>query len=402
MNPNREIKIGIVATLIGPYEVLGREGLIGAALAVAEFGGKVAGREIKLVVRGSNAIADSAVDAVQVLIDKEQVDFVVGPLSGNEGLAVRDFTRRHPERAFLNGASAAQDVTLRNTSPNFFNFATHAVQNMAGLGTYVYEQLGYRRMVTLGEDYSYPHSLIGGFMIDFCRAGGKIAERFWVPLGTHDYTDVFAALPKDIDAVLVGVTGSDAIEFFRQYTEAGLDFPMVGGSSTVDPFVLNASRPLPEILVGTPSAGPVTEDNPNPRWQALVRAYRQKVTKGSTSLGVPGYGFYLNMRAALLAIEKINGDLGKDHAHFKTALASLEFESPTGLIKLDHNRQAIADIFINVLDQRADGSFYNRLVKTTPQVNSTLGIPESEYLTLGSLTRNTDIQGWIDKLNVSG
>ena len=68
---------------------------------------------------------------------------------------------------------------------------------MAGLGTYVYEKLGYRRMVTLAEDYSYPHSMVGGFNIEFYRAGGKIVQRFWVPLGKRDYRGFFTSMPQE-------------------------------------------------------------------------------------------------------------------------------------------------------------------------------------------------------------
>ena len=65
MAANTGIRIGVVATLIGPFEVLGHEGLAGVELAVNEFGGQVAGKPIEVVIRGSNAIPDSAVDAVQ-------------------------------------------------------------------------------------------------------------------------------------------------------------------------------------------------------------------------------------------------------------------------------------------------------------------------------------------------
>src|SRR3954449_10316007 len=69
MAANHAIKIGVVATLIGPYEVMGREALAGVQMAVDEFGGQVAGKRIEVAIRGSNAIPDSAVDAVQSLLD---------------------------------------------------------------------------------------------------------------------------------------------------------------------------------------------------------------------------------------------------------------------------------------------------------------------------------------------
>src|SRR5262249_1760578 len=181
----QEIRIGVLATLLGPFKAMGEDGIRGVELAIGEFGGEVAGLPVNLIVEGTNAIPDNAQLGAQKLLDKHQVDFIVGPLSGNEGLAVRDLARTRPERAFLNGTAATQDITLRNAAPNFFHFGTNGVQWMAGLGTYAYEELGFRQVVTLGEDYSYPHGQVGGFMIEFCRAGGQVIAKFWVPLGTN-------------------------------------------------------------------------------------------------------------------------------------------------------------------------------------------------------------------------
>ena len=399
MTTDAEIKIGVVATLIGPIGELGREAVVGVKMAIDEFGGSVAGKPIRLSVESSNAIPDSAVDAVQLLLN-HGVDFVIGPLSGNEGLAVRDYARTRPDKAFINGCSAAQDMTLRNPAPNFFNFATDAVQNMAGLGTYAYHTMGYRRMVTLAEDYSYPHGLVGGFMIEFCRAGGKIEGRYWVHLGQQEFSEFFAAVPRDIDAILVCLTGNDAVQFIRQYAEAGLTISVVGGASTFESAALYASGEAAAALVGTPSASPISESNPDPKWQAFLSAYRSKSPRGASAPSFPTYGYYVNTRAALLALDAVGGDLSAGQENFQAALAGLEFESPTGVVRLDHNRQVIANVFINVLDQRDDGTVYNRLVETTPGVNQTLGIPEEQYLALGSLGRDTDVEAWLQHMRL--
>ncbi len=402
MAGNAGIKIGLVTTLAGPTEALGRDAIVGAQLALDEFGGRVADKTVKFLVAGSNAIPDSAVDAARDLLDRDQCDFVIGPLSGNEGLAVRDFAATRPERAFLNGCAAAQDITLRTAAPNFFNFSPNAVQDMAGLGEYVYQALGYRRMVTLAEDYSYPYGLIGGFMIEFCRFGGKIVKRFWVPLGKKSFKDFFASVPRDVDAILVCLTGTDAIEFIREYAEAQVDIPLVGGSSTFEPAALKGSGSLAAPLVGTPSASAVSEDNPDPRWQTFLRAYREQSAHGAAAPSLPTYGYYLNTKAALLVLEAIGGEFTAGQANFKAGLTKLEFESPTGTVRLDHNRQAIIDTFVSVLDRHDDGTFFNRMVKRTPQVNQTLGIPESDYLLLGPLNRDTDVETWLGKLKTRG
>ncbi len=216
------IKIGLLATLLGPFKVMGEEGVRGATLALAEFGHEVGGVPVELVVEGTNAVPQTAVDSAYLLFARKNIDFLVGPLSGNEGLAIRDYAKTVPDRVFINGTAASQDITLRNPADNFFSFSMHGVQWMAGLGTYAYGKLGYRRVVTIGEDYSYPHAQVAGFMLEFCRAGGEIINKVWLPLGTTDFRPFLLALEGEIDAIFVALAGRDAVNFLEQYAQVPL------------------------------------------------------------------------------------------------------------------------------------------------------------------------------------
>ncbi|MFL5706441.1 MAG: ABC transporter substrate-binding protein, partial [Ktedonobacteraceae bacterium] len=69
-------------------------------------------------------------------------------------------------------------------------------------------------------------------------------------------------------------------------------------------------------------------------------------------------------------------------------LSTLQFDTPTGPIKLDQNRQAIANNFVTVVDKQAGGTLYNKFVQTVPNVNQTLGVPETQYLQLGEFNRD--------------
>ncbi|MEP7284727.1 MAG: ABC transporter substrate-binding protein [Chloroflexota bacterium] len=381
-----QIKIGVLTILVGPFTDMGKDGLRGVKQAVAEFGGAIGDKPIILTVESTNAVPDAASDAAQTLIEQQHVDFIVGPLSGNEGIAVREYAKTQPHKVFLNGNAGAQDITLRNSAPNFFSFSTNGVQWMAGLGTYAYQTLGYRRVVTLAENYSYPHGQVGGFMIEFCRAGGRVAKKFWVALGTSDFSEIIAALPKDIDAIFTALAGGDAVKFLAQYAQAGKTAPVLAGTSTADQTILNVKGKLSEQVIGVVSAGPTADDNPAPAWQNFVTAYRNSSSDALPFPSLVAYNYYVNTKAALLALRDADCDLSNDQVRFKQALTNLEFESPTGPIKLDHNRQAIGNIFITVVDKQDDGTLYTRLIKTVPNVNQTLGIPEDEYLQLGKLT----------------
>jgi branched-chain amino acid transport system substrate-binding protein len=240
----------------------------------------------------------------------------------------------------------------------------------------------------IAEDYSYPHGQVGGFMIEFTKAGGKVIQKSWVPLGTSNYRPVIADLATDIDAIYVALGGTDAVNFLQQYHELGGKRPLIGGSLTAEEAVLNMRGELADRVIGMASAGPIVDDNPDPNWQAFVTAYRTKFPNAVGSPSLIAHGYYINTKAALLALRSVEGDLSNNQARFKAALGTLEFITPTGPLRLDHNRQAIASIFLKVVDKRPDGTLYNRLVKTVPYVNNTLGMPETEYLKIGPFGRD--------------
>src|SRR6266702_152376 len=111
----------------------------GIELALKQHNYTAGGKKIELIKGSSDASPDSAVNAARTLVDQDGVQILIGPLSGDEGLAVKNYAKPQPQVTFINGTSAAQDTTLRDPAPNFFRFSTDGAQWMAGLGTYAYE-----------------------------------------------------------------------------------------------------------------------------------------------------------------------------------------------------------------------------------------------------------------------
>ena len=70
----------------------------GAELAVKQRGGMVAGRKIEIIKASSDAKPDVAVNATRKLVEQDKVDIMVGPLSGGEGIAVKDYSKTQPQR----------------------------------------------------------------------------------------------------------------------------------------------------------------------------------------------------------------------------------------------------------------------------------------------------------------
>src|SRR5665213_435975 len=78
-----KIKIGVIVTLSGPAAGLGQQARDGFALAVKDLGGKMGGRDVEVVVADDELKPDGAVSKVKGLLERDKVDFVVGPIFSN-------------------------------------------------------------------------------------------------------------------------------------------------------------------------------------------------------------------------------------------------------------------------------------------------------------------------------
>jgi branched-chain amino acid transport system substrate-binding protein len=382
------IKIGLLTTLEGPFAAGGQDAIRGAELAVKQRNGMVAGKKIEMVKASSDTKPDVAVNATRKLVEHDKVNIMVGPLSGSEGIAVKDYSKTQPSITFINGSSAAQATTLVNPSPNFFRFNTDGAQWMVGLGRYAYESKGYKKMMLIAEDYAYPYAQVQGFMTEYCKVGGKVPVKAWVPLGTRDYSSVIAKIPADIDALLVMLGGADAVNFLTQYEQAGGTKPMVGGSITVDQTVLNFKGKRRESLLGTPSAGPIADAYEGAEWRKFVADYKANFRDGFPSPSLFAFVYFVNMKAALDALDAAKGDLSGGQARYREALKTLKLQTPTGVVTLDENRQAIGTTFVTEVAKGPDGSLFNKVVKVIPNVDQRLGMNKADFQKVGLGSRD--------------
>jgi branched-chain amino acid transport system substrate-binding protein len=375
------VKIGLLATLEGPFAAGGADGMRGAELAVKQRNGVVAGRPIQIIKASSDAKPDVAVNATRKLVEQDKVDIMVGPLSGGEGIAVKDYSKTQPQVTFINGGSGAQATTLVNPSPNFFRFNTEGGQWMMGLGKAALAK-GYKKVMIIAEDYAFPYSQVQGFMAEYCRLGGKVPEKAWVPLGGKDYSSVIAKIPKDVDALLVVLGGADAVNFLNQYEAAGGDKPILGGSITVSQDVLNYRGKRRDSLVGTLSAGPYADSYDGADWKAFVADYQKNFPVSAGGFPSPSlfaYVYYVNMKAALDGLAAVNGDLSGNQAKYRETLSKMVLKTPNGDVRLDANRQAIGTTFVTEVVKDAQGNLTTRVNSKVDNVEQLLGMKKEEF-----------------------
>ena len=377
----KPVKIGLLATLEGPFAAGGADGMRGAEMAINERKGMVAGRKIELVKASSDAKPDVAVNATRKLVEQDKVDIMVGPLSGGEGIAVKEYSKTQPNITFINGSSGAQATTLVNPSPNFFRFNTEGAQWMVGLGKAALDK-GYKRVMVIAEDYAFPYSQVQGFMSEYCRLGGKVPVKAWVPLGGKDYASVIARIPKDVDALVVVLGGADAVNFLNQYEAAGGDKPLVGGSITVSQDILNYKGKRRDSLVGTIAGSPIADSYDAPEFKKFVADYQKAYPVSSGAYPSPSLFalvYYINMKAALDGLEAVKGDLSDGQKKYQAALQKMTLKTPVGDVKLDANRQAIGTTFITEVVKDKQGNLFNKVLRKVDGIDQMLGMKKEEF-----------------------
>ena len=381
--PEGALKIGVLTTCGGPFATFEAQSLSGAKYAlIKEAGGKADGTDPQDQVTGatvgdtpvavsygcSDATPDKAVAEARRLVEQVGVQILLGPLSGDEGVAVAEYAKSQPDVTFVNGTSGAQSTTLQVKAPNFFRFGGDGAQWLAGLGTYAYKEKGWRKVAILGEDYSFPYTQAAGFVSEFTSLGGEVTARSWVPLTQTDWSSPVAQLPRDVDGVLLLTGGTNTIAAEKAFIQIGKkpgDF-LLGGAVVMDP----TSFTVGDQLDGLVGASPVPVGSDEAAWQEYLDGFAGEFPDvDAQSLFTALY--YDGMQAILEALEQTGGTLD-DPAAFQQALGALAPTFPRGAVTLDENRNSVQPNYVvQIVSDGGELGF--KLISTIDDVDQTFG-----------------------------
>jgi branched-chain amino acid transport system substrate-binding protein len=346
---SRPFLIGLISDCYGPFGGAHELNLAAAELPLVERGAHplarnpsagispvdVAGWRVQLRV-GCAANTEDVIPAARQLVEETGVGAVVGGIDPTEGMALRQYARLRPDVAFLIQPSAAPELTLDRPAPNVFRFAPDAAQTSAGLGTYAFRRLGWRTAAIVGDDVPYGWEQAAGFIAEFCSLGGKVVRRVW--------GDPPKGIPRS------GVDGYFMSEFLPDYLTAavraaGLDGDLghrllLGAAS----FSYAAQGALGDSARGVVGGSPVPLASSLRSWSRFGAQLKRAFPKLQASFFSAGY--YTSVEAALRGLEAIRGDLSHGTASLMAVLAKLRFTAPTGPVRLNDHRQAIAPNYV--------------------------------------------------------
>jgi branched-chain amino acid transport system substrate-binding protein len=348
------LKIGLIATLSGPPAVLGQQLRNGFSLAVKELGGKLGGLDTEIVVADDELKPDVAVSKVKALIDRDKVEFVVGPIFSNIlGAIEKPVTEANV--ILISPNAGTSTFAGKECNPNFFVTSYQNDQVHEVLGQYAQES-GMKKVIIIVPNYQAGKDAAAGFKHKFT---GDIVDEIYVPLGQLDYSAelsrIAAAKP---DAIFAFLPGGMGVNFVKQFRQAGLADKMVFLSAfTVDESTLPAQQ---DAALGMLAGSNWAPNLDNPQNKAFVDAYLKEYN------AVPAtYAFQAYDAAMLIdsAVKAVKGNL-TDKDALRAALKKADFKSLRGSFKFNNNHYPIQNFYLTKVAKRPDGKFETEIVKT--------------------------------------
>jgi len=368
------IKIGYTAPLTGPAAAVGKDMVNGFQMYVDEVGKRFGDRRVEVIVEDNQGKPDVALTKARKHVESDKVHIMAGLLFAHVGYALAPVVDEY-KIPMIYPIVAADDLTQRQIPKWVIRGGWASSQPSHPFGEWVYKTLGYKKVVTIGQDYAFGWEVIGGFQKTFEESGGQVIQKLWVPLGATDFGPYLAQIKRDADAVFSLMVAISALRFPKQYQDAGLKgrLPLIGGGVSMDEFVLPS---LGDEALGaiTPLIYSAAIDTPaNKRF---VRDYRTKFGK------VPSYYSEANYTAARwidLASRAIGGDV-ENREKFLAALKKVEIpDAIRGPIKVDSYGNPIQNVYVRKVE-RKEGELWNTVIHTFPAVSQFWKYKPEEFL----------------------
>lgn len=230
------LKIGALLSSTGVYATLGESIKNGFELFINENGGKLGGRKVEVLYEDDEGDPQIALRGYRQLVDRDQVNILVTPISSTVALALVDQIDRD-RMLTINPNAAANALSLDQKSDYIYRVSYSNYQLGTPGAAYFAENVG-KTAVALAPDYPAGQETLPAFVAAYEEAGGEVVEEIFPPLGNADYATYLTQI-KDAkpEVVWAFFAGADAVNFAKQYREFGLgeSIQFVGMNTWSDP-----------------------------------------------------------------------------------------------------------------------------------------------------------------------
>ncbi|CAD5371825.1 Benzoate transport, extracellular ligand-binding receptor [Rubrivivax sp. A210] len=333
------LKVGLMLPATGTYAALGDMIEKGFKLHVQEQGGTLAGRSIQYFKVDDESEPSKAVDNVNKLIKRDQVDVLVGTVHSGVALAMARAARESKTLLIIPNAGAA-DITGPMCAPNIVRSSFSNWQPAYAMGV-VAAQRGVKRAITITWNYAAGNESAKGFTEGLEKGGGKVLKDLTLPFPGVEFqallTEIAAQKP---DAVYAFFAGGAAVKFVKDYDAAGLrkSIPLYGPGFLTDG-TLEAQGAAAQGMMTTLH---YADNLDTPRNNAFRKNFALTYKTNADVYAVQGYDAAQILGAGLKAVK---GDIAR-RDEMTAAMRKATVDSPRGKFTLSAAGNPVQDIYL--------------------------------------------------------
>ncbi|MGE0310942.1 MAG: ABC transporter substrate-binding protein [Lautropia sp.] len=226
------VRLGIMGDMAGPYSGNGGPGsVLAARMAIEDFGGKVNGKAVELLVVDDQNKPDVGLNAARKWVDVDKVDAIVGGSASSIALGVQSLMKER-QKPYLIAGTVTDLLTGKNCSPMSIQFLvdTYSLPK-AGVKTLLDQ--GVKRFFFVTVDYAFGAAFQAAATKFIEAGGGKVLGSVKHPLGTTDFSSyLLQAQSSGAEAIVILNAGLDLSNSLKQAAE----FRIADGGKAVSVF----------------------------------------------------------------------------------------------------------------------------------------------------------------------
>ena len=219
------IKIGVDNPLTGTYAAPGKNENTGMQLAVDQLNAKngILGRKVELLIEDSTSgDAGTAVQKARKLIERDNVDFLVGNVNSALAQAMAQVSNEKGILHIVPGGHT-DGITGVNCKWNVFRVCNTTRMEANSIVPLLFKTYG-KKWHFITPDYAFGHTLYEGCEADLKKLGGTITGNELTPLGVTDFSAyLIKARAANPDVLIVLVQGNDMVNCLKQISQFGIE-----------------------------------------------------------------------------------------------------------------------------------------------------------------------------------
>ena len=213
------VRIGVMADQTGPYSGNGGPGSsLAVKMAVEDFGGKVLGNPVEVLVADDQNKPDVGLNIARKWLDTEKVDTIVGGSASSIALGVSSLLKER-KKPYLIAGTVSAELTNKSCSPMNFQFLTDTYA-LPKAGVQSLMKQGVKSFYFITVDYAFGQAFQDDATKFIQAAGGKVVGSVKHPLGATDFSSyLLQAQSSGAQAIVILNAGLDLSNALKQAAE---------------------------------------------------------------------------------------------------------------------------------------------------------------------------------------